>query len=266
MLHHASLPPRVLAYDPTRAAFTEAPAPNPRTAFACGLEVWARDLLSVLDFDAGWPDVFFLGRKRLWNLAPARLSVDLDTELMLFTHPVRRPEGWGRLYARYRGPVATLPPAVVPAGDAVARVRVQGPWPAPPPTPEAPAPDAAHDAGAPGGATSGAPASTPLSTPALDRLSEATETATGGAWVLAAAGRVDDAEVRLELVAPQGRLAVVLWRGDGGGRPCYQEVEGMSAAYEGQHLDGEDLGRLDRLLASVAGPLAALLAAGAPRR
>ena len=104
------------------------------------------------------------GRKRLWNLAPARLSVDLDTQLMLFTHPVRRPEGWGRLYAV---PGARGDPAA--GGGARGRRRGPGPGPGPlagaAPHARGPRPRRGPRAGAPGGATSGAPASTPLPPP-----------------------------------------------------------------------------------------------------
>ena len=93
--------PWVLAYDPTSCRFTPTTEGDPIESYASGLELWASDLLALLEGDLGPSALCFAGRLRHWNHAPAHLLVTAGT-LWTFAHPLHRPEAAARLYRRCR--------------------------------------------------------------------------------------------------------------------------------------------------------------------
>lgn len=97
--------PWVLAYDPTSCRFVPTTAGDPIASFSSGLELWATDLLALLEGELSASAVCFAGRLRHWNHAPARLLVTAGT-LWSFAHPLHRPEAAARLYERCRSDCA----------------------------------------------------------------------------------------------------------------------------------------------------------------
>jgi hypothetical protein len=86
---------RLFEYAPDACAFVD--GADERTV--AGLECWATDLLAVLDAELG-PIALTFGRARVWNALPSRLSFDLFQDLHRFSHPLRRPAEYQRLYER----------------------------------------------------------------------------------------------------------------------------------------------------------------------
>jgi hypothetical protein len=64
-----------------------------------GLECWASDLLAVLDAELS-PLTLSFGRSRLWNALPSRFHFEIFPELHRFSHPLRRPAEYLKLYQR----------------------------------------------------------------------------------------------------------------------------------------------------------------------
>lgn len=46
------------------------------------------------------PGALFFGRMRSWSYAPPALALAPGYDFYLYTHPLRRPEAWDRLYQR----------------------------------------------------------------------------------------------------------------------------------------------------------------------
>lgn len=97
--------PWVLAYDPTSCRFAQTSGADPIASFASGLELWATDLLALLEGELAPSAICFAGRLRHWNHAPAHLLVTAGT-LWTFAHPLHRPEAASRLYQRCRSDCA----------------------------------------------------------------------------------------------------------------------------------------------------------------
>lgn len=82
-------------YRPERCGFEIVSEIDARKEFAAGMECWANDLLQVLrlDIPSGY---LMLGRYREWSRLGA--PVNLDSELALYTHPLRHPHQALRAY------------------------------------------------------------------------------------------------------------------------------------------------------------------------
>ncbi len=107
-----------LVYRPESCSFERGDEAD--RALDAGLECWASDLLGILrlEVNAGF---VLLGRSRSWNRMPNRVRNELGDELVLYTHPLRRPaetlEAYRRTVAllgepegpRLRGTGATAP-------------------------------------------------------------------------------------------------------------------------------------------------------------
>jgi hypothetical protein len=78
-------------------------------SYLAGLECWASDLLAVLDAELG-PIALTFGRARVWNALPSRFQFDIFHDLHRFSHPLRRPAEYLRLYERLVAPVRDTPP------------------------------------------------------------------------------------------------------------------------------------------------------------
>jgi hypothetical protein len=98
---------RVFEYAPEACAFVDGIADFERS-YVAGLECWARDLLAVLDAELG-PIALTFGRARVWNALPARLNFEVFNDLHRFSHPLRRPAEYLRLYQRLLAPVRDTP-------------------------------------------------------------------------------------------------------------------------------------------------------------
>ncbi len=90
--------PIVVEHDPAACAFRDGAA-DPERAYVAGLECWASDLLAVLDGELG-PIAITFGRARVWNALAGRLDFSIFDELYRFSHPLRQPAAYGRLYER----------------------------------------------------------------------------------------------------------------------------------------------------------------------
>ena len=86
---------RRFEYAPEACAFRD--GSDDRTI--AGLECWASDLLAVLDAELG-PIALTFDRARVWNALPSRLAFDIFQDLHRFSHPLRRPAEYTRLYER----------------------------------------------------------------------------------------------------------------------------------------------------------------------
>ena len=75
------------------------PTYKPDAAYLAGIEVWASDLVAVLDGTLG-PIALTFGRARLWNALPARFGFEIFPELHRFSHPLRRPAVYAKTYER----------------------------------------------------------------------------------------------------------------------------------------------------------------------
>jgi hypothetical protein len=100
---------RVFEYAPESCAFIDG-ARDAERSYLAGLECWASDLLAVLDAGLG-PIALTFGRARVWNAQPARLRFDIFHDLHRFSHPLRRPAEYLRLYERLLAPVRDARPA-----------------------------------------------------------------------------------------------------------------------------------------------------------
>jgi hypothetical protein len=98
----------VLEYAPDACAFVDG-AEDAERAYIAGLECWASDLLAVLDAELG-PIALTFGRARVWNALPSRFHFDIFHDLHRFSHPLRRPAEYLRLYERLLAPVRTAQP------------------------------------------------------------------------------------------------------------------------------------------------------------
>lgn len=88
-----------LVYRPESCSFERRDDADPRRVLDAGLESWATDLLGILrlEINAGF---VLLGRCRFWNRAPERIRNELGDELVLYTHPLRRPADALEAYRR----------------------------------------------------------------------------------------------------------------------------------------------------------------------
>lgn len=98
---------RMLEYAPSDCTFL--PAVGRPTV--CGLELWAHDLVALLEgrIDA---DALFYGRSRWWNHDATRVRFG-PTELLRWRHPLRAPDAALTLYRREAG----LAPALAGPGE-----------------------------------------------------------------------------------------------------------------------------------------------------
>ena len=101
----------VFEYAPPACAFTDGAA-DPERTYVAGLECWAADLLAVLDAELG-PIALTFGRARLWNALPSRLNFDIFGDLHRFSHPLRRPADYLRLYERLWAPCRDTTPQIL---------------------------------------------------------------------------------------------------------------------------------------------------------
>ncbi|MEP6863271.1 MAG: MBL fold metallo-hydrolase [Deltaproteobacteria bacterium] len=82
---------------------------RPDAAYLAGIEVWASDLVAVLDGAIG-PIALTFGRARLWNALPERFSFEIFPELHRLSHPLRRPAAYAKTYDRlWTATRATMP-------------------------------------------------------------------------------------------------------------------------------------------------------------
>ena len=84
-------------YVPTECRF--ATSEKAETAYLAGIELWASDLLAVLDGAIG-PIALTFGRARLWNALPQRFSFEIFPELHRMSHPLRQPAAYLKTYER----------------------------------------------------------------------------------------------------------------------------------------------------------------------
>jgi Beta-lactamase superfamily domain len=101
---------RVYEYVPSDCAFV-AGAANAEERYLAGMECWATDLLAVLGGDLG-PIALNFGRARLWNASPERFVFDVFAELHRFSHPLRRPAEYLRIYQRLLAKCTNIEPAI----------------------------------------------------------------------------------------------------------------------------------------------------------
>ncbi|MCX4244252.1 MBL fold metallo-hydrolase [Paraliomyxa miuraensis] len=98
--------PVVLRYHPGGCGFVVHHAADPIEAFMSGLELWASDLLALIDGELSPSALCYVGRMRTWNHDPQRLWVSPNL-LWTLAHPLRRPEAAAVLYRRL---LADVPP------------------------------------------------------------------------------------------------------------------------------------------------------------
>jgi hypothetical protein len=98
---------RVLEYSPASCSFVDGVA-DAEQAYIAGLECWACDLLAVLDAELG-PIGLTFGRARVWNALPSRFNFEIFNDLHRFSHPLRRPAEYFKLYERLLAPVRDTP-------------------------------------------------------------------------------------------------------------------------------------------------------------
>lgn len=88
---------RAFEYRATECRFV--PTDKLDAAYLAGIEVWASDLVAVLDGTLG-PIALTFGRSRLWNALPARFGFEIFPELHKLSHPLRRPAVYAKTYER----------------------------------------------------------------------------------------------------------------------------------------------------------------------
>lgn len=107
-LRNGAEPPVVLRYHPGGCSFVPHQSTDPVADFISGLELWASDLLALIDGELGPSALCYAGRMRAWNHDPRRLWVSPHV-LWTFGHPLRRPQATAVLYRRL---LAAEPPEV----------------------------------------------------------------------------------------------------------------------------------------------------------
>ncbi|HET9991974.1 MAG TPA: hypothetical protein VFQ65_25770, partial [Kofleriaceae bacterium] len=100
---------RAFEYRPTECRFVATDRPD--AAFLAGIEVWASDLVAVLDGTLG-PIALTFGRARLWNALPQRFSFEIFPELHRLSHPLRRPAAYAKTYERLAAATRTTTPVI----------------------------------------------------------------------------------------------------------------------------------------------------------
>jgi hypothetical protein len=248
---------RVWEYDAAACAFVEVACDDPRAHYVAGAELWASDLLAVLRFDLSCNEVLHFGRKRLWNAAAARFRFDVDTELLLFTHPLRRPDLYHALHRRALD-AGRADACVGRVRAARAADRPQRAWPSP--NRGVPAPP-----GRPSAAAAGSDGARPLAPVLVEHIAREVERATGGAWRLVEATLLRDA-VRARFHTGRVALALEAWHATGGPpRPRYRAAGGIAWAYNcPTPLEPVELRRLEALIDALGDVPARAL--GAPPR
>jgi len=88
---------RAFEYRATECRFV--PTDKSDAAFLAGIELWASDLVAVLDGTLGAIALTF-GRSRLWNALPGRFGFEIFPELHKLSHPLRRPAAYAKTYER----------------------------------------------------------------------------------------------------------------------------------------------------------------------
>jgi hypothetical protein len=101
----------VLEYSPQACDFVDSACDDPVAELASGIEVWGTDLLAACRGELA-PSMLVFGRARYWNFRPEELRIDV-VPLMVFFHPLSRPEAFYALYRSLLGRAATAP--VIPA-------------------------------------------------------------------------------------------------------------------------------------------------------
>jgi hypothetical protein len=99
----------VLEYDPTCCGFVEVKgAGDPSKTHVAGAKCWASDLLETLRVSTS-PGYMAIGRMWEWNAAPREVPFVFETFLLLYAHPLRRPDEFLSIYRRVHARVCRSP-------------------------------------------------------------------------------------------------------------------------------------------------------------
>jgi Beta-lactamase superfamily domain len=235
---------------PQRCAFVRVACADPEAEYVAGAELWASDVLAVVTFEAAADDLFHFGGKRLWNVASAAFSCDLDTELELFVHALREPQGGERVYRQSLD--ASVRPTI-PTPDGGPTFDQAGHWEPPrrPPIvrPVPPSVESSTAAsGAPSPSSSGS--GSPLPESVLSALRDAIARGSSGAWSLGSAGHEADG-VRATLVTPTENLVLHICSTTTEGRH-YRRIGGYAFRYSPGAISLSARTTLDGVIAAVA--------------
>ncbi len=89
--------PVVFEYQPEDCRFARVPCEAPAKEYLAVFECWASDLLAVLRAAIA-PTSLSFARHRVMNHNPMRLRLALESELRMYAHPLRMPQGFLELY------------------------------------------------------------------------------------------------------------------------------------------------------------------------